>query len=130
VGGSIAVRALLAFLGEKDQKEWPMREDFQPTVYIMANRKQGALYTGVTSNLMQRIHQHREGVLGGHSERVGAKMLVWFEQHATMETAIIREKRIKNWNRQWRINLIQSENRDWKDLAIDFGFPPIWTTKR
>jgi putative endonuclease len=96
----------------------------------MANRKQGALYTGVTSNLMQRIYQHREETFEGHSKEVGAKMLVYFEQHSTMETAIIREKRVKNWNRQWRINLIEAENSDWKDLAIDLGFPPLWTTKK
>ena len=106
-----------------------MYEDFQPTVYIMANRKQGALYTGVTSHLMQRIYQHREETFDGHSKRVKAKMLVWFEQQGTMELAITREKRIKNWNRQWRINLIENENPDWKDLAVDLGFPPLWTTK-
>jgi putative endonuclease len=106
-----------------------MQDDFQPTVYIMANRRQGALYTGVTSNMMQRIYQHREETFGGHSKRVGTKMLVWVEQHGTMETAVIREKRIKNWNRQWRINLIEAENPDWKDLAIGLGFPPLWATK-
>jgi putative endonuclease len=95
------------------------RENFQPTVYILANRKQGALYTGVTSNLMERIRQHREEVFDGYSKRVGAKLLVWYEPHGTMETAIIREKQIKNWNRQWRINLIEAENPDWRDLAVD-----------
>jgi putative endonuclease len=103
---------------------------FQPVVYILADRKQGALYTGTTSNLMQRIYQHREETFEGHSKRVGAKLLVWFELHGTMETAILREKRIKNWNRQWRINLIEAENPDWKDLAIDFGYPPLWSTKK
>jgi putative endonuclease len=107
-----------------------VNEVFQSAVYIMANRKQGALYTGVTSNLMQRIYQHREETFGGHSQRVGTKILVWYEQHETMETAIIREKRIKKWNRQWRNNLIESDNRDWKDLAVGLGFPPLWTTKK
>ncbi len=107
-----------------------MREIFQPTVYIMANRRYGALYTGVTSNLMHRVQQHREETFKGHSERVEAKLLVWYEQHATMETAIIREKRVKNWNRQWRVNLVEVENSEWKDLAIDFGFPPLWTLGR
>jgi putative endonuclease len=102
---------------------------FQPVVYIMANRKQGALYTGVTSNLMERVRQHREEIFDGHSKKVGAKLLVWFELHGTMETAILREKRIKNWNRQWRINLIEQENPDWRDLAVDMGFPPLWATK-
>jgi putative endonuclease len=104
--------------------------EFQPTVYILANRKRGALYTGATSNLMQRIYQHREEMFEGHSKRVAAKLLVWFEQHGTMETAINREKRIKNWNRQWRINLIEGENPDWKDLAVDLGFTPLWSTKK
>jgi putative endonuclease len=107
-----------------------VHENFQPTVYIMANRKQGALYTGVTSNLMRRIQQHREETFEGHSKRVGAKLLVWYEQQGTMELAIAREKRIKNWNRLWRINLIESENPDWKDLAIDLGFPPLWSNKK
>jgi len=106
-----------------------VHEDYQPTVYIMANRKQGALYTGVTSNLMERVRQHREEVFGGHSKRVGAKLLAWYEQHGTMETAIIREKRIKNWNRRWRINLIEGENPNWSDLAIDMGFSPLWSNK-
>ncbi len=102
-------------------------KDFQPAVYILANRKNGAIYTGVTSNLMLRIQQHRDEVFKGHSKRVEAKLLVWYEQHATMETAIIREKRVKNWNRQWRVNLIEAENPEWRDIAIDFGFSPLWT---
>jgi putative endonuclease len=106
-----------------------MREDFQPTVYILANRKNGATYVGVTSNLMQRIQQHREETFEGHSKRVKAKLLMWYEQHMTMETAIVKEKRIKGWDRQWKINMIEAENPDWHDLAIDFGFPPLWTTK-
>ncbi len=104
-----------------------MRQDFQPTVYIMANRRNGAIYTGVTSNLMLRIQQHREETYNGYSKRVEAKLLVWYEQHATMETAIIREKRVKNWNRQWRVNLIEAENAEWHDIAIDFGFQPLWS---
>jgi putative endonuclease len=88
----------------------------------MANRKNGTLYTGVTSHLMQRILQHREGTFEGHSKEHGTNMLVWFELHGTMETAILREKRVKKWNRQWRINLIEADNPDWRDLALDFGF--------
>jgi putative endonuclease len=99
-----------------------MHTIFQPAVYIMANRKNGTLYTGVTSHLMQRILQHREGTFEGHSKEHGTNMLVWFELHGTMETAILREKRVKKWNRQWRINLIEADNPDWRDLALDFGF--------
>jgi putative endonuclease len=104
-----------------------MRDDFQPTVYVLASRRYGTLYTGVTSNLMQRIYQHREEVIKGFTSRNKVKTLVWFEQHGTMETAIQREKRIKNWNRQWRINLIESDNPDWRDLCVDLGFPMLRT---
>ena len=107
-----------------------MREDFQPTVYIMANRRQGALYTGVTSNLMQRVYQHREGSFDGFSKENDTKILVWFEQQGTMELAIARERRIKKWNRQWKINIVEEANPDWKDLAVDLGFSPLWTTKK
>jgi putative endonuclease len=104
-----------------------MRDDFQPTVYLMASRKYGTLYTGVTSNLMQRLYQHREKAFKGFTAENAVQMLVWFEQHGTMETAIIREKRIKKWNRQWRINLIETDNPDWRDLAVDLGFQTLPT---
>ena len=74
---------------------------------------------------MQRIHQHREGSFEGFSKENDTKILVWFEQQGTMELAIAREKRIKNWNRQWKINRIEEANPDWKDLAVDLGFPPL-----
>ena len=102
-----------------------MHRDFQPVVYIMANRRYGTIYTGVTSNLLQRIGQHRDGYFEGFSKDKDTKILVWFELHGTMETAIVREKQIKKWNRQWKINLIEKDNPDWKDLAIDLGFPPF-----
>jgi putative endonuclease len=104
-----------------------VRNEFQPTTYILASRKYGTLYTGVTSNLMQRIYQHREAVFKGFATRKNVKILVWVEQHGTMETAIQREKRIKKWNRQWRINLIEATNPDWRDLSVDFGFPMLPT---
>jgi putative endonuclease len=100
-----------------------MQRDFQPTVYLLASRRNGTLYTGVTSNLMARIHQHREGTFGGFTHRHGITMLVWFEQHETMESAILREKRIKKWNRDWRLRLIETDNSGWRDLAEDLGFP-------
>ena len=73
-----------------------IQREFQPCVYIMASRRNGTLYTGVTSNLLQRVAQHREGLIGGFTKRHGIKRLVWFEPHETMESAIIREKRVKN----------------------------------
>jgi putative endonuclease len=103
------------------------RDDFQPTVYSLANRKTGALYTGATSNLMQRISQHRDETFDGHTKKVQAKMLVWYEQHEMMDAAICREKQIKKWNRQWRVNLIEESNTHLTDLAVEWGFPPLWT---
>jgi putative endonuclease len=102
-----------------------MKRDFQPTVYLLASRRNGTLYTGVTSDLLGRIYQHREGLLGGFTKKHGIKLLVWFEQHATIEHAIVREKRIKKWNRAWRLALIEKDNPGWRDLAEDFGFAPL-----
>ena len=76
-----------------------MPRDFGPTVYLLASSRNGTLYVGVTSDLMGRIHNHREGLLPGFTRDYGVRMLVWFEQHATMESAILREKRIKKWKR-------------------------------
>ena len=105
-----------------------MQREFAPCVYIMASRKNGALYTGVTSDLVQRVHQHREGVAAGFTKEYGIKRLVWFEQHSTMEHAITREKRIKKWLRRWKLELIERDNLGWRDLAEDLGFPPLEPT--
>ena len=102
-----------------------MDVDFSPTVYLLASRRNGTLYTGVTSNLLGRVHQHREGFVRGFTHEYGVKLLVWFEQHPTMHSAITREKRIKKWNRAWKLELIEAENPEWRDLAEDFGFPPL-----
>ena len=90
-----------------------MQREFQPTVYLLANRRNGAIYTGVTSDLIRRIQEHREGLIPGFTKQHGIKMLVWFEQHSTMEHAIIREKRIKKWLRVWKIELIERDNLGW-----------------
>lgn len=82
----------------------------------MASRKNGALYVGVTSNLVGRIWKHKNQVVDGHTEKYNIKLLVYFEQHLTMDEAILREKRIKKWKRQWKINLIEERNPDWLDL--------------
>jgi putative endonuclease len=87
-----------------------MHADFQPCVYLLASKRNGTLYTGVTSNLLARTHQHRNGPVRGFTREYGVKLLVWFEQHATMESAIAREKRIKKWNRAWKLELIEAEN--------------------
>jgi putative endonuclease len=102
-----------------------MQREFGPFVYILASQRNGTLYTGVTSDLLARIYQHRNGLLPGFTRDHGVKLLVWFEQHATMERAIIREKRIKKWNRAWKLELIETGNPDWRDLAEDFGLEPL-----
>lgn len=99
-----------------------MQRDFQPTVYLLASAFNGTLYLGVTSHLLQRIAQHREGMFEGFSAKYQVHRLAWFEQHATMEHAILREKRIKKWRRAWKIELIECGNPTWRDLAEDFGF--------
>ena len=87
-----------------------------PCVYILASERHGTLYVGVTSNLVKRVWQHRNGEFGGFTKRYGVKHLVWFEMHATMEAAIHREKQTKKWDRAWKIELIERDNRRWQDL--------------
>jgi putative endonuclease len=99
--------------------------DRDPAVYIMASGFNGMLYTGVTSNLLQRVHQHRTCALGGFTAEYGVKRLIWFEMHGTMESAIVREKQLKNWRREWKVELIVQVNPTWRDLAEDFGFEPL-----
>jgi putative endonuclease len=88
----------------------------QPCVYIVANRRNGTLYTGVTSDLPHRAFQHREGLVKGFSSKYGCKILVWYELHVTMIDAITREKQIKAGNRARKLALIEALNPDWNDL--------------
>jgi putative endonuclease len=97
----------------------------QPCVYILASRKHGTLYAGVTSNIVQRLYQHRSKEVPGFSTDHDISTLVWFEMHEAMESAILREKRIKKWNREWKIRLIEEGNPDWLDLATSLGFEPL-----
>jgi putative endonuclease len=85
-------------------------------VYILCDRPYGYLYTGVTSNLVQRIHQHKSKVMPGHTQQKNIGQLVYFEIHETAETAILAEKKIKKWKRQWKFNLIEHNNPHWNDL--------------
>ncbi len=87
-----------------------------PAVYIMANKRNGTLYTGVTSNLQKRGWEHRKGVIGGFTKRYGCKLLVFYEQLETMADAIAREKQIKGGSRQAKLHLIEAQNPDWRDL--------------
>lgn len=93
-----------------------MKREIQPAVYMMASARNGTLYIGVTSNLVQRIWQHREGVVEGFTTKYHVKTLVWYEQHDTMESAITREKSLKKWNRDWKLRLIETANPHWCDL--------------
>ncbi|MDD3020518.1 MAG: GIY-YIG nuclease family protein [Alphaproteobacteria bacterium] len=88
----------------------------QPAVYIITNQKNGTLYTGVTSDLTQRVFQHKNETFSGFSQKYKCKTLVFFEQHETMETAILREKQIKAGSRTRKLALIESKNPEWKDL--------------
>jgi putative endonuclease len=85
-------------------------------VYIMTDRTRGTLYIGVTSNLSRRVSEHREGVLPGFTRKYGLKRLVWHERFERMTSAIQREKSLKRWSRQWKINLIERDNPHWDDL--------------
>jgi putative endonuclease len=87
-----------------------------PCVYILASQRNGTLYVGVTSNLVQRVWQHKSLLVPGFTLNNAVHRLVWFEQHATMEAAIEREKCLKRWNRAWKISLIERSNPYWHDL--------------
>ncbi|MEH6714782.1 GIY-YIG nuclease family protein [Parasphingorhabdus flavimaris] len=97
----------------------------QPCVYILASQPYGTLYIGVTSNLIQRLYQHRNQLTRGYTSKYAAYRLIRFEMFDDMNSAITREKQLKNWHRQWKINLIESENPQWVDLAVNLGLPPI-----
>jgi putative endonuclease len=92
-----------------------MREH-RPAVYILANKRSGTLYTGVTSNLIQRVWQHRQHLADGFTKEHSVDRLVYYEMHQSMLDAITREKRIKKWNRAWKIALIEQGNPGWRDL--------------
>ena len=86
-------------------------------VYILASRRNGTLYIGMTDDLVRRAWEHRTGAVPGFTRQYGIKMLVWFEQHETRESALQRERQLKKWNRAWKLQLIERFNPSWKDLA-------------
>jgi len=96
-----------------------MGRDFQPAVYIMASERNGTLYVGVTSDLVKRSWQHREGLGDGFTKQYGCKLLVWYELHATMEQAITREKQLKGGSRKRKLALIEAANPQWHDRFDD-----------
>ena len=99
----------------------------QPAVYILASKRNGTLYVGVTSDLVKRIWEHRNNMVEGFTRRYDVHRLVWYELHESMESAIKREKRLKEWKRKWKLELIESANPNWDDLYhtivyLDSGF--------
>jgi putative endonuclease len=91
----------------------------QPCVYILASKRNGTLYTGVTSDVAQRVWQHRNGEASSFTRKYGCNLLVYVELHETMEDAIVREKRIKEWQRAWKLRLIEEANPEWRDHYDD-----------
>ncbi len=85
-------------------------------VYIITNKKNGTLYVGVTNNLAKRIYEHKEKLVDGFTKQYGLDRLVYFESYETITNAIEREKQLKNWKRQWKVALIEKENKSWDDL--------------
>ena len=92
------------------------RTEKVPCVYILASKRNGTLYTGVTSDLVQRVWQHRNDFVEGFTKKYGVHTLVWYETHPTMESAITREKQLKWWHRKWKLRLIEESNPKWDDL--------------
>jgi len=88
----------------------------EPCVYILASRRNGTLYTGVTSSLIKRVWEHKSDLVEGFTKRYGVHILVWYELHSSMESAITREKAIKEWKRRWKLELIEGINPGWRDL--------------
>lgn len=97
------------------QKRGAMMEK-QAAVYLLASQRNGTLYIGVTSNLVKRIWEHQNNAVEGFTKRYDVHTLVYYEQHATMEAAITREKQLKKWNRAWKLRLVEERNPDWRDL--------------
>lgn len=92
-----------------------MRER-QPCVYILASKRNGTLYIGVTSDLVKRVWEHKNNLVDGFTKKYGVHQLMYFEMHEDMESAIQREKQLKKWNRDWKIDLIEKDNPEWADL--------------
>lgn len=108
----------LQVLTPKDAENAPAREHppVNYYVYLLANRRNGALYVGVTRDLVRRMYEHREGLADGFTRRYGIKRLVWFDSTGDVLAAIAREKQLKDWKRAWKIELIERSNPDWRDL--------------
>jgi putative endonuclease len=102
-----------------------MRNERLPCVYILSSGYYGTLYVGVTSDLVSRMWQHRNDAFPGFTSRYAVHTLVHYELFGEMEPAILREKQLKRWHRQWKINLMNRGNPHWADLAVGLGLPPL-----
>ncbi|WP_303674470.1 GIY-YIG nuclease family protein [Vampirovibrio chlorellavorus] len=101
-----------------------MRQVNQYYCYILASTRNGTLYTGVTSDLLRRVYEHKAKIMPGFSSDYEVQQLVWFETHDSIENALLREKRIKKWNRRWKLKLIESLNPQWDDLYMTLSGQP------
>jgi len=88
----------------------------QPAAYLLASKRNGTLYAGATSDLAKKIWEHRNNLVEGFTTKHGIHQLVWYELHESMDSAILREKRLRGWKRKWKVQLIESTNPDWADL--------------
>ena len=107
-----------AYAGIQEVKQVGAMEK-QPCVYLLASKRNGTLYTGVTSNLVKRAWEHKNNLVECFTSKYSVHTLVWYELHDTMESAIQREKAIKNWKRAWKIKTIEEQNPLWEDLYLD-----------
>lgn len=89
----------------------------RPFVYILSNKNNTVIYVGVTSNISKRLNEHKEHAVEGFTKKYNIDKLVWAEEHTDMESAIVREKRIKKWNREWKVRMIEEQNPKWEDLS-------------
>ena len=90
-------------------------------VYLLASKRNGTLYIGMTDDLVRRMLEHHEGALPGFTKKYGVKLLVWFEEHTSRELAFRRERQMKKWNRKWKLQLIEASNPEWRDLTPELG---------
>ena len=89
--------------------------------YMLASKRNGTLYIGMTDDLLRRVWEHRSGTVPGFTSRYNVKMLVWYEAHDSRVSAFTRERQLKKWNRDWKITLIEADNREWRDLWSDLS---------
>jgi putative endonuclease len=113
MAGAYVQFALLSF---PRKRESTLGKDHRYFVYLLASKRRGTLYVGVTGNLAGRVNEHKEGLRDGFTKKYGVHQLVWFEEFGHIDDAILYEKRIKKWRRAWKIELIEKTNPDWTDL--------------